>query len=77
MLALPVSENQIISLIAQLDLSSLEKIRKALIKQEIYLKKFQPAPINDIMNDFKQVGYSSEFLADLEQGLKNSSLYTQ
>ena len=75
MLALPISENQIIQLISQLDLAALEKVRKAIIKKEAYFKRFQKAPINEIVEDFKHEGYNSDFLADLEEGLKKSKIY--
>jgi hypothetical protein len=29
------------------------------------------------MSDFKEVGYSDDFLADLENGLKKSSIYNE
>ncbi|MDP2079158.1 MAG: hypothetical protein Q8J85_14080 [Sulfuricurvum sp.] len=75
MLALPISENQIVQLISQLDLVTLEKVRKAIVKKEAYFKRFQKAPINEIVEDFKHEGYSSDFLADLEEGLKKSKIY--
>ncbi|MDP3265971.1 MAG: hypothetical protein Q8M39_03990 [Sulfuricurvum sp.] len=77
MLALPISENQIVQLISQLDLVSLEKVRKAIVKKEAYFKRFQKAPIDEIVQDFKSEGYSSDFLADLEDGLKKSRTYTK
>ncbi len=75
MLALPISENQILQLISQLDLAALEKVRKAIVKKEIYFKRFQKAPINNIVQDFKNEGYTDGFLADLEEGLKKSRIY--
>jgi len=75
MLALPISENQIVQLISQLDLAALEKVRKAIVKKEAYFKRFQKAPIVEIVEDFKGEGYSSDFLADLEEGLKKSRIY--
>lgn len=75
MLALPISENQIVQLISQLDLVSLEKVRKAIVKKEAYFKRFQKAPIDEIVQDFKSEGFSSGFLADLEEGLKKSRIY--
>jgi len=75
MLALPISENQIVQLISQLDLASLEKVRKAIVKKEVYFKRFQKAPIDEVIQDFKQEGYSDDFLADLEEGLKKSRIY--
>ena len=75
MLSLQISERQIVNLISQLDLNMLEKVRKTIIKQEVYFKRFQKAPIEDIVDDFKSEGYSNEFLADLENGLKKSRIY--
>jgi threonyl-tRNA synthetase len=75
MLALPISENQIVQLISQLDLAALEKVRKAIVKKEAYFKRFQKAPINEVVEDFKNEGYSSHFLANLEEGLKKSRMY--
>lgn len=75
MLALPISEKQIVQLISQLDLAALEKVRKAIVKKEAYFKRFQKAPINEIVEDFKTEGYSNDFLADLEEGLKKSRMY--
>ena len=75
MLALPISENQIVQLISQLDLASLEKVRKAIVRKEVYFKRFQKAPIDEVMHDFKEEGYSEGFLADLEEGLKKSRIY--
>lgn len=75
MLVLPISENQIVQLISQLDLTALEKVRKAIVKKEAYFKRFQKAPVDEIVNDFKSEGYSSDFLADLEEGLKKSRIY--
>ncbi len=75
MLTLQITENQIANLISQLDLNGLEKVRKAIVKQELYFKKFQKAPISDIVNDFRAEGYTEGFLADLENGLKKSRIY--
>lgn len=75
MLALPISENQIVQLISQLDLASLEKVRKAIVKKEVYFKRFQKAPIDEVVQDFKHEGYSNDFLAELEEGLKKSRIY--
>lgn len=40
MLALQITENQIVNLISQLDLDMLEKVRKTIIKKEAYFKRF-------------------------------------
>jgi len=41
MLALQITENQIVNLISQLDLHMLEKVRKTITKREAYFKKLQ------------------------------------
>jgi hypothetical protein len=45
-------------------------------KEKIAFEDFDASQkIDEIMAVFKQEGYSSEFLADLEEGLKTSSIY--
>lgn len=75
MLVLPISENKIVQLISHLDLVTLEKVRKVIVKKEIYFKRFQQAPTDEIVQDFKCDGYSDGFLVDLEEGLKKSRIY--
>jgi hypothetical protein len=50
-------------------------VRKAIVKQELYFKKFKKVPIKEVVSDFKAEGYSEGFLADLENGLKKSRIY--
>ena len=74
-LSIDIKTKDIISLISQISLDEIEKVKNSLIEQEIYFKKFQKDDIDNIINDFKNEGYSDEFLADLEEGLKKSSVY--
>jgi hypothetical protein len=47
-------------------------IRKESLKFEEFDKSL---PLQKVMDDFEKVGYSSEFLQDLREGLETSSLY--
>ncbi|WP_449245255.1 hypothetical protein [Desulfobacca acetoxidans] len=45
-------------------------------REKIALEEFDATQsVDDIMAAFQQEGYSPEFLADLEEGLKTSSVY--
>ena len=66
-----------IETIKKLPLDDIEKIKTAIIKQEIYFKKFRKDKIENIISDFKNYDYNDSFLSDLENGLKESSLYNE
>ncbi len=74
-LAVDVSLQNILALISQMTLHEIEEIKSKLVERELYFKKFTKDKILNIMNDFKKENYSNEFLKDLEDGLKKSSLY--
>ena len=74
-LSIDIKTNDIISLITQMSLNEIEKIKNSLIERELYFKTFQADRVEDIVNDFQQEGYSDDFLKDLEEGLKKSSPY--
>jgi len=74
-LAVDVSLPNILHLISQMNLDEIEEVKNKIVEKELYFKKFQKDDINKIVDDFKRENYSNEFLADLEQGLKKSSLY--
>lgn len=76
-LSIDLETNDLISLISQLSLNELEKVKESLIERELYFKKFQKDDILNIMNDFKKEDYSDGFLSDLENGLRKSSLYNE
>jgi len=72
-----ISTEDIIKTINQMDLTDIERVKTALIDREIYFKKFKKDKIENVMSDFKKEGYSEDFLKDLENGLKKSSVYNE
>jgi len=74
-MAVDVSLSNILNLISQMDLNEIEEVKNKLIERELYFKKFQKDSIENIMNDFKKENYSDDFLKDLENGLRKSSVY--
>ncbi len=66
-----------IETIKKMPLDDVEKIKSAIIKREIYFKKFRKDKIENIISDFKNNGYNDSFLSDLENGLKKSSIYNE
>ena len=75
MQTLPVSN--IVEAIKHLSLSDLERVKNTIIAQEMYFKKFQKDELEDIIQDFVREGYSREFISDLEEGLKKSSVFNE
>jgi len=76
-LAVDVTMPNILQLISQMNLKEIETIKNKIIEKELYFKKFKKDDIKEVMSDFKEVGYSDDFLADLENGLKKSSIYNE
>ncbi len=74
-LAVNVSLPNVLSLISQMSLSELEEVKNKIVEKELYFKKFQKDDIKNIMKDFQKENYSDDFLSDLENGLKKSSIY--
>ncbi len=74
-LSIDLKMKDIMSLISQMSLHEVEKIKNSLIERELYFKKFEKDSIDNIIDDFKKEDYSNEFLTDLEEGLKKSSIY--
>jgi len=74
-LSIDVKTKDIISLISQMSLNELEKVKNSLVQRELYFKKFQKDDVENIIDDFKKEEYSNDFLNDLEEGLKKSSVY--
>ena len=75
-LAVDVSLPDILNLISKMSLKEIEDKKKLIIKKELYFKKFKKDPIEDIVDDFKKEDYTDNFLQDLEDGLKKSSIYS-
>ncbi len=75
--AVDISLPNVISLISQMSLNELEEVKNKIVEKELYFKEFQKDKIENIMNDFKKEDYSTNFLQDLENGLKKSSFYNE
>lgn len=65
----------ILSLISQMNLKELEEVKNLIVEKELYFKKYQKDDIDNVVDDFKKNDYSEEFLKDLENGLKKSSIH--
>ncbi|MCU0288150.1 MAG: hypothetical protein MUF15_17365 [Acidobacteria bacterium] len=76
-LTVDVRTDDIIKSIKKMDFNDLEMIKNALIARTLYFKKFKKDKLEHIIKDFKDEGYSNEFLKDLESGLKKSSVYNE
>ena len=76
-LEVDVSVPKILSLISKMNLDEIEELKNEILKRELFFKKFQKDNIESIVDDFKKEGYSAGFLADLENGLKKSSVYNE
>lgn len=74
-LALNEIDYELIKLIKTLLRRNAEIVIK---KQAVALEEY-PAdvPLNTVMQEFSATNYSAELLADLEQGLKKSSVYAK
>jgi threonyl-tRNA synthetase len=74
-LAVNISLPNILTLISQMSLNEIEEVKNKIIEKELYFKAFKKDKIENVINDFKKEDYSNDFLKDLEDGLKNSSIY--
>jgi hypothetical protein len=74
-LAVNISLPNILTLISQMSLNEIEEVKNKIIEKELYFKPFKKDKIENVMNDFQKENYSNDFLSDLENGLKKSSIY--
>ncbi|MBN1839309.1 MAG: hypothetical protein JW802_04605 [Campylobacterales bacterium] len=74
-IAVDITLPHILKLISQMNLNEIEEVKKTIVKKELYFKKFQKDDLDSVMSDFKKENYSDEFLKELEEGLKRSSVY--
>jgi hypothetical protein len=74
-LSIDVSVPNILNLISQMNVNEIEEIKNKIVEKELYFKKFQKDDIENIMNEFQKENYSNDFLNDLENVLKKSSVY--
>jgi SOS response regulatory protein OraA/RecX len=74
-LAMNVTLQNILNLISQMSLNEIEEVKNKIVEKELYFKAFKKDKIENIIDDFQQENYSNDFLKDLENGLKKSSIY--
>ena len=74
-LAVNISLPNILTLISQMSLNEIEEVKNKIIEKELYFKTFKKDKIENVMNDFQKEDYSDDFLKELEDGLKKSSVY--
>lgn len=74
-LAVDVSLSSVLSLISKMSLKEIEDVKNVIIEKELYFKTFKKDAIEEIVDDFQKEAYSDDFLQDLENGLKKSSIY--
>ena len=76
-LAVNISLPNILTLISQMSLNEIEEVKNKILEKELYFKTFKKDKLENVMNDFKKEDYSDDFLKDLENGLKKSSIYSE
>jgi len=76
-LAVNISLPNILTLISQMSLNEIEQVKNKIVEKELYFKTFKKDKIENIMSDFQEEDYSEDFLKDLENGLKKSSIYNE
>jgi len=74
-LAVDISLSNILTLISQMSLNEIEQVKNKIVEKELYFKTFKNDKIEDVMSDFQKENYSDDFLKELEDGLKKSSVY--
>jgi len=74
-LSVDISIDNLLALISKMSLNQIEEVKNKIVEQKLYFQTFQKDDIENIVDDFKKEAYSNDFLADLEAGLKKSSIY--
>ena len=74
-LSVDVSIDNLLLVISKMNLNQIEEVKNKIVEQKLYFQTFQKDDIENIIDDFKKEDYSHDFLADLEAGLKKSSVY--
>jgi Cdc6-like AAA superfamily ATPase len=75
--ALNISIEDVIRILGMMTLDEMEKVKDAIIRREVYFKKYKKDKIENVIQDFQAEGYSQGFLEDLEAGLRKSSIYNE
>ncbi|MCP4219690.1 MAG: hypothetical protein GY765_33970 [bacterium] len=76
-IAVNISTEDIIQGIRLMSFNELEKIKNAIVERRLYFQEFKKDTLENVVDDFKAEGYSDDFLADLQEGLKKSSIYNE
>jgi hypothetical protein len=76
-LAVNISLPNILTLISQMSLNEIEQVKNKIVEKELYFRTFKKDKIENVMCDFQKEDYSDDFLKDLEDGLKKSSVYNE
>jgi len=76
-LAVNISLPNILTLISQMSLNEIEEVKNKILEKELYFKTFKKDKLENVMDDLKKEDYSDDFLKDLENGLKKSSIYSE
>ena len=74
-LAVNISLPNILTLISQMSLNEIEQVKNKIVEKELYFKTFKKDKIENVIGDFQKENYSDDFLKELENGLKKSSVY--
>ena len=74
-LLVDVSIDNLLLVISKMNLNEIEEVKNKIVEQKLYFQTFQKDDVENIIDDFKKEDYSNDFLADLEAGLKKSSVY--
>ena len=74
-LAVNISLPNVLTLISQMSLNEIEQVKNKIVEKELYFKTFKKDKLEDVMSDFQKENYSDDFLKELEDGLKKSSVY--
>jgi threonyl-tRNA synthetase len=74
-LSVDITLTNLLSLISEMNVNQIEEIKNKIIEKKLYFQSFKVDSVENIMGDFSKENYSSDFLKDLEEGLKKSSIY--
>ncbi|SMM99964.1 hypothetical protein SPONN_1143 [uncultured Candidatus Thioglobus sp.] len=69
-----LATTSVIDSIMKMNIDELETVKNIIIKRGLYLHKFKKDSIKNVIADFSEQNYTADFLQDLEDGLKKSSV---
>ena len=74
-LSVDITLSNLLSLISEMNVNQIEEIKNKIIEKKLYFQTFKVDSVENIMGDFNKENYSTDFLKNLEEGLKKSSPY--